>query len=85
MISPHQQAFCFDETLDVAQQQLILKDAARQHNRIDSVLSTQYCNRVAKSFRNSTLKRAGNFTSISAAEPVTNHPGEQRAEIKFTA
>ena len=34
---------------------------------------------------NTALKRAGNFTSISAAEPVTNHPGEQRAEIKFTA
>ena len=85
MIRPNPQSFCFDETLDVPQQQLILKDAAGEDDRIGSMLMAKNCNRVVKPFSNSALKCAGNFASIPATQPVANHFGEQRAEIQFTA
>ena len=83
VIYPNLQAFRFQKTLHVAEESLVLNNAAGEHNRRGSTLPAESCNCAVEPLGNSALKCTGNFTSIPAAEPVANHAREQRTKIQL--
>lgn len=85
MICPNLHAFRFQETLEVGQKQLILKDAAGKYNCIDPVRATKNCHDVAETLSNSVLERARNFLLVPATERVADDAIEQRAKVQFIA
>src|SRR5690242_15749033 len=83
MICPHLQMLWFQDALEVAQEQFVLENAAGERHRISSEIMRKRRDTVSKSFGNPALKCAGNFAGIAAAQPVSNHAAQKRAEVQF--
>src|SRR5579872_5911995 len=82
-VGPDPKALLACQRFNIVQQQLILKDAAREYDGIHRIGLAQHHHRVAKTLSKPALKRPCANRRFSSPPPVLRQRREQGTEIQF--